>query len=97
MPAGTVVIREGDPGDTFYLIREGRVRVSVSGQAMRDLGPGEAFGEIALLHDIPRTASVTALADVALYALDRPPFLAAITGDPAALAEARRMAAARVS
>ncbi len=78
-PAGTVVIREGDAGDRFYVVAEGRLGVTVGGEPRRELGPGSSFGEIALLRDLPRTASVTALSDCHLLALDREVFLQAVT------------------
>jgi hypothetical protein len=64
---------------------------------MRDFDAiGEGFGEIALLRDVPRTATVTALAESTLLVLGRDAFLAAVTGHPAAAAEADRVVAARL-
>ena len=81
--AGAVVIKEGDAGDRFYLIEEGKVVVSRAGAVLRMLGPGDFFGEIALLRDVPRTATVMAEEPCSLLALDRQHFLAAVTGSPA--------------
>jgi MFS family permease len=90
--AGEVIIRQGDTGDRFYVIGEGEV--SVAGQA---LGPGDSFGEIALLRDVPRTATVTAATDVVLHAVERGDFLAAVTGHERAHAAADEVVAARLS
>ena len=73
--AGTRIIRAGDAGDRFYVIESGEVEIEG-----RRFGPGESFGEIALLRDTPRTATVTAATDVVLQSLDRDEFLAAVTG-----------------
>jgi hypothetical protein len=75
---GRAVIREGDVGDRFYLIARGELEVSSAGEPIRTLGPGAGFGEIALLHDVRRTASVVANCDCLLYALRRGPFLDAL-------------------
>jgi CRP-like cAMP-binding protein len=80
VPAGDVVCREGDAGDRFYLIAQGTAEVTAAGQTVNELGPGDAFGEIALLRDVPRQATVRALTDLTLYALERDVFLAAVTG-----------------
>ncbi|MFN8187826.1 MAG: MFS transporter [Gaiellales bacterium] len=80
IPAGEVVIREGDRGDRFYVIEEGEVDVSVAGDERPALGPGDSFGEIALLRDVPRTATITARTALTLLALERDEFLAAVTG-----------------
>ncbi len=92
MPAGTVVIREGDIGDRFYVLATGTVAVSQGDRLIRTLGPGDPFGQIALLRDIPRTATVTAVGDLELWALDRESFLYAMTGSPNAAAQANAMA-----
>jgi len=86
-PAGTVVMREGDEGDRCYAIESGELRVTKNGQDVAVLGRGDAFGEIALIHDVPRTATVTAVTDAQLYSLEKEPFVVALTGHaPAARA-----------
>jgi MFS family permease len=79
-PAGTVIFRQGEAGDRYYLVEEGEVEVSVDGRVASRLGRGDGFGEIALLRDVPRTASVTAKTDVMLRALERDEFIAVVTG-----------------
>jgi MFS family permease len=78
VPAGAVVIAEGEVGDRFYLIEEGELEVTITGEYIRTLGPGDGFGEIALLHDVLRTATVTARTDCRLDGLGRRPFLDAL-------------------
>jgi MFS family permease len=88
-PAGDVVIREGDESDRFYVIESGSVRVTAAdGHLLREEGPGDYFGEIGLLRDVPRTATITAADDTVLLALEREEFLDAVTGQ----GEARRLA-----
>jgi MFS family permease len=84
MPEGSAIIREGDPGDLFYVIADGEVRITVAGSEVARYGPGHYFGEIALLRDVPRQATVTALTDVRLLSLERTHFLAAVTGSRSA-------------
>jgi hypothetical protein len=80
VPAGTVVVREGDLGERYFAIAEGAVEVWKGDDCVAVLERGEGFGEIALLHDVPRTATVRARSDVRLYALERDAFLIALTG-----------------
>jgi MFS family permease len=78
--AGEQIIVQGEEGDRFYLIAAGQVQVHVDGTFRHNQGEGECFGEIALLDDVPRTATVTALPDCRLLSLDRARFIAAVTG-----------------
>jgi hypothetical protein len=80
VPAGHVVIHQGEPGDLWFLIADGEVEVVKDGVFQTRLGKGEGFGEIALLRDVPRTATVRTVAPTRLLALDRDRFLAAVTG-----------------
>ena len=77
---GDEIIRAGDHGDRFYVVDSGEVDVVLDGQPARREGPESYFGEIALLRDVPRTATVRAASDVHLFALDRDDFLPAVTG-----------------
>lgn len=84
-PAGAVVFAEGDAGDRFYVIASGTVKVTIAGEHIRDLGAGDFFGEIALLRDVPRTATITATSDLTARTVERDIFLSAVTGHGAAL------------
>ena len=79
VPTGDVVIRAGDTGDRFYIVAAGELEI-VGDDLQGHAGAGDHFGEIALLRDVPRTATVRAVTDSRLYALERADFLAAVTG-----------------
>jgi predicted MFS family arabinose efflux permease len=96
-PAGAVVMREGEAGDRFYLITDGSAAVSVHDAARPSLGRGDCFGEIALLRDVPRTATVTAEQRLRTLTLDREEFLTAVTGNSTSMAAADELAAQRLA
>ena len=79
---GERLITEGEPGDRFYVIDAGEVLVTRGGRTLRRLGEGDSFGELALLRDIPRTATVDCSSDVRLWCLERDSFLAAVAYCP---------------
>lgn len=87
VPAGTEIVTRGDDGDELYVIEAGTVEVTQDGRVLRTQGAGTFFGEIALLYDTPRSATVVALTDATLLALHRDDFLAAVTGVSRSLAE----------
>lgn len=94
--AGEAIVRQGDAGDRFYVVASGEVEVAIDGRPQGSLGPGEHFGEIALLRDVPRTATVTARTEVELFALEREDFLAAVTGHSASAEAAEAVVGARL-
>jgi CRP-like cAMP-binding protein len=94
---GSVIVKQGDAGDRFYLVAEGELEVTQDGTTIGQLGPGDYFGEIALLRDVARTASVTARTNTVLYALDREDFLAAVTGHPQSAEAAESVMSARLA
>jgi MFS family permease len=93
---GSVVFEEGDRGELFYITADGRAEVEIGGAHVGELEVGDFFGEIALLRDVPRTATVRAVTELRLYALDRATFLAAVTGHPASAEAAGSIVAARL-
>ena len=96
VPEGATIVRAGEVGDRFYLIDSGTVRVGHE-DGEKQSGPGDYFGEIALLRDVPRTATVRAASAVHLYTLERADFLAAVTGHALAEAAAHDVVEARLA
>ena len=82
VPAGALVFEQGDEGDDFYVVERGRADVIRDGQSIAPLESGAGFGEIALIHDCRRTASVRATTALTLRTLNRSVFVAAVTGYP---------------
>lgn len=94
--AGTAIVKQGDEGDRYYAIAEGELEVIVNGVRVNIIGRGDGFGEIALLHHVTRTATVSALTAVKLYSLEKEPFLEVLTGHPVAHTNAHTIAAGRL-
>ena len=81
VPAGTEVIRQGQPGALFYIVDSGEFTVSVDDQVLPTrLSRGDSFGELALLRSEPRSATVMAATDASLLTVGREEFLAVVTG-----------------
>jgi MFS family permease len=97
VPSGTVVVAEGDVSDRFFLIESGELEVTQGGVVLRSESTGDFFGEIGLLRDVPRTATVTATTAARLYALDRSDFLDAVTGQDEALAATEDVVSRRLA
>jgi MFS family permease len=97
VPAGTALIRQGEPGDAYYAIAAGELDAVQDGQLLRRCGRGEGVGEIALLRSVPRTASVIAYTAATVYRLNRDPFLTAVLGHAATQRLADRIADTRLA
>jgi putative ABC transport system ATP-binding protein len=93
--AGTVIFKQGEPGDKFYIVRRGEVEVMIDdGRNTRTaarLGPGKFFGELALLRDVPRAASVHAVTDIDLLTLTKAEFLAVMQAAPSLAEQIKRL------
>ncbi len=94
--AGQVVVSRGEAGRHFYAIASGKAAVDLDDGTIRELGPGEGFGEIALLRDVPRTATVRAVEPLRIYAVERDDFIAAVTGHEPTLASAENIVTSRL-
>jgi CRP-like cAMP-binding protein len=94
--AGTEVVREGEVGETFYVVGSGRVDVLHGGKLVATLGTGQYFGEIALLHEVPRVATCVARSDAELYELERQVFVSAVSGNEQSYATIEDVVAGRL-
>jgi MFS family permease len=94
--ADQIVVSRGEAGRHFYVIATGRAAVELGDGTTRELGPGDFFGEIALLRDVPRTATVRALEALRIYAVERDEFIAAVTGHAPTLAAAESIVTSRL-
>jgi predicted MFS family arabinose efflux permease len=97
LPANTAVTTQGDTGETFYVVTNGSLRVTADGNHLTDFQAGDFFGEIALLRDVPRTATVTTLTETTLLTIDRTDFLAAVLGTSASIAASDDLIAQRTN
>jgi MFS family permease len=94
---GSSVIRQGEPGNSWYLITDGAVDVVHDGERVASLGMGDGFGEIALLSDRPRTATILVRKPLDVYRLPREIFLEAVTGSPRAVLAGETTVAGRLA
>jgi len=97
VPAGAVLIRQGEEGDAYYAIGAGQFDVLQDGRFLRRCGRGEGVGEIALLRAVPRTASVVARTGSTVYRLAREPFLTAVLGHAATQRQAHSIIDAQLA
>lgn len=82
-PAGKVLTKQGEPGDEFFIIIDGEAAVTIDGKQVAKLGPGDFFGEMALLDRGPRTATVTCVTDLQVEVISRPEFAQLLEDAPA--------------
>ena len=94
---GTTLMREGDPGSQFYIVESGKLEVSQSGSIVGEIGPGDCVGELALLNDAPRSATVTVQNDAILLSLDRDQFRKVMFSDFRAGLELEQLASGRAT
>ncbi|HEY9841494.1 MAG TPA: cyclic nucleotide-binding domain-containing protein [Candidatus Obscuribacterales bacterium] len=94
-PAGKLLLREGQRGDSMYMIREGQIEVIKDFQTIAMLGPGDIFGEMALLNSEPRTANVRVATNARVYKLNRLAFESVIQAFPEVHERIRKLAEAR--
>jgi MFS family permease len=95
--AGATLLREGDPGDRAYLLEAGELVAEQRGREIGRVQPGGVVGEVALLRNAPRMATVRAVVDSRLLTIERDEFLAAVTGNAGAREEAERLVLGRLA
>lgn len=88
---GSVVITEGETGDCYFAVAEGELAVTRRGQRVQTLTRGGGFGELALIRDVPRQATVTATTDVLMYRIEKASFIETLTRHPVAASAAREI------
>jgi Cyclic nucleotide-binding domain len=91
--AGTTVFCEGDAGDRYFAVSSGSLCIVRQGELVQTVSRGQGFGEIALIRDVPRQATVTAESDALLYSLEKELFVVTVTGHAGASSAARRIIA----
>jgi CRP/FNR family cyclic AMP-dependent transcriptional regulator len=96
VPEGRVLIRQGEPGREFFVIVEGKAKVSGRGRKAKALGPGAGLGELSLLDQGPRSATVTATSDMYLLVLDSRSFSSLIAEVPSVAGKIFRVMAERL-
>jgi CRP/FNR family cyclic AMP-dependent transcriptional regulator len=96
VPEGRVLIRQGEPGREFFVIVEGKAKVSARGKRAMTLGPGSGLGELSLLDQAPRSATVTAASDMHLLVLDSRSFSSLIAEVPSVTGKIFRVMAERL-
>ena len=96
VPAGKVLAREGEPGREFYVILDGKADVQIGGKQVATLGPGDFFGEMALLDQGPRVATVTAASEMEVVVLDPREFVSLIDEHPAVARKVLKVMAGRL-
>ncbi|HUR86346.1 MAG TPA: MFS transporter [Solirubrobacteraceae bacterium] len=96
LPAGACVIREGAPGERYYVVADGRLEVSRGTTAIAEVARGDGVGEISLLAGVPCSATVTAMTDVELLAIEPTHFIEVVTGHPVSARTADRLVRERL-
>jgi CRP-like cAMP-binding protein len=96
LAAGKVLCREGQPGKEFFVIMDGEIEVTIRGKPVRGGGRGDFVGEIALIANVPRTATVTAKTALRVFVMTRPAFIGLLDANPRVERKVLRALALRV-